>query len=89
VDADSASIAAAATHEKETTMNQTLRAIAFGAAVAVVTTLTLNTVYAAQPEVVRLDTIYVTAHKDATDADGNLKVTRLDTIVVTAHKNIA
>ena len=59
-------------------------------AVAVVTTLTLNNVYAAQqPEVIRLDTIYVTAHKDATDANGNMKVTRLDTIVVTAHKNIA
>jgi hypothetical protein len=71
-------------------MNQTLRALAFGAAVAVVSTLTLNTVYAApQPEVIRLDTIVVTAHKDATDTDGNLKVTRLDTIVVTAHKNIA
>jgi hypothetical protein len=71
-------------------MNTNLRAIAFGAAVAVVTTLTLDTVYAApQPEVIRLDTVYVTAHKDATDADGNMKVTRLDTIVVTAHKAIA
>ena len=71
-------------------MNTNLRAIAFGAAVAVVTTLTLNTVFAAeQTEVIRLDPIIVTAHKDAFDADGNMKVTRLDPIVVTAHKNVA
>jgi hypothetical protein len=71
-------------------MNTNLRALVFGAAVAVVMTASLNTVFAAeQPQVIRLDTIEVTAHKDAVDADGNLKVTRLDTIVVTAHKNVA
>ena len=70
-------------------MNTKLRALDFGAAVAVVLTATLDTVFAAQqPEVIRLDPIVVTAHKDAFDADGNMKVTRLDPIMVTAHKSV-
>ena len=36
----------------------------------------------------RLDTVEVTAHRDAFDADGNLKVVRLAPVVVTAHKDV-
>jgi hypothetical protein len=70
-------------------MNTNLRALLFGAAVAAALTITLDTVVAAEaPQVIRLDTVEVTAHRDAFDADGNLKVIKLDTIVVTAHKNV-
>ena len=68
-------------------MNTNLRALIFGAAVAVAMTLTLNTVFAAEkPAVIRLDGIEVTAHRDAFDAAGNLEVVRLETVVVTAKK---
>ncbi len=68
-------------------MNTNLRALIFGAAVAAALTLTLDTVTAAEPlDVIRLEAVQVNAHRDAFDADGNMKVTRLETIVVTAHK---
>jgi hypothetical protein len=68
-------------------MNTNLRALAFGAATAVVLTLTLNTVFAAPaPEVIRLDPVMVTAHAENFDANGNLKVIRLEPVVVIAHK---
>jgi hypothetical protein len=71
-------------------MNTNLRAILFGAAVAVVLTLTLNTVFAAQtPEIIRLDPVMVTAHANHFDADGNLKVIQLERVVVIAHKSAA
>ncbi len=59
-------------------MNTSLRAVLFGAAVAAALTVTLDTVTAAErtnatTEVVRLDTVYVVAHRNAFDADGNLK----------------
>ena len=69
-------------------MNTNLRALIFGAAVAATMTLTLDTVTAAEPqEVVRLEGISVNAHRDAFDADGNMKVTRLDAIQVIARKD--
>ena len=68
-------------------MNTNLRALIFGAVVAVAMTVTLDTVTAAEPlEVVRLDAVQVNAHRDAFDADGNLKVIRLDAVVVTGRK---
>lgn len=64
-------------------MTTTLRAVLFGAAVAAALTVTLDTVTAAEraastaaTEVIRLDTIHVVAHRDAFDADGNLKAGR-------------
>ena len=55
-------------------MTTTLRGILFGFAVAAALTVTLDTVTAAEsPEVFRLDTVEVTAHRDAFDADGNLR----------------
>ena len=69
-------------------MNTNLRALIFGAAVAAALTVTLDTVTAAEPaEVIRLETIQVNAHRDAFDADGNMKVTRLETVVVTGRKD--
>lgn len=69
-------------------MNTNLRALVFGAVIAIATTVTLDTVTAAEtPEVIRLEGVQVTAHRDAFDADGNLKVIRLDPIVVTARKD--
>lgn len=69
-------------------MNTNIRALLFGAAVAAVLTVTLDTVTAAEPpEIIRLDTIEVTSHRYLDDADGNLTVIRLDPIVVTAHKD--
>ncbi len=68
-------------------MNTNLRALIFGAAVAAALTITLDTVTAAESvEVVRLDAVEITAHRDAFDADGNLKIVRLEPVVVTAHK---
>ncbi len=68
-------------------MNTTLRALLFGTAVAAALTITVDTVTAAEePAVVRLDAVEVTAHRDAYDADGNLRVIRLDPVVVTAHR---
>ncbi len=68
-------------------MNTNLRALIFGAVVAAALTITLDTVTAAEPlHVVRLEGIQVTAHRDAFDADGNLKAVHLDPVVVTAHK---
>lgn len=69
-------------------MNTNLRALVFGAAVAAVLTITLDTVVAAEPmHVTRLDGVTVNAHRDAFDADGELKVIRLAAVVVSAHKN--
>ncbi len=62
-------------------MNPNLRAILFGATVAAALTITLDTVTAAERahpapavEVIRLDPVVVTAHRDAFDADGNRTV---------------
>ena len=72
-----------------TIMNTNLRALVFGVAVAAALTITLDTVTAAESvEVIRLEGVQVTAHRDAFDADGNLKVIRLDPVVVTAHKGV-
>lgn len=69
-------------------MNTNLRALIFGAAVAAALTITLDTVTAAEPiDVIRLDAVEVTAHRDAFDADGNLKVVRLEPVVVIGHRN--
>jgi hypothetical protein len=69
-------------------MNTNLRALIFGAAVAAVLTITLDSVVAAEPvQVTRLEGVTINAHRDAFDADGELKVIRLDAVVVTAHKN--
>ena len=69
-------------------MNTNLRALIFGAAVAAALTITLDTVTAAESvDVIRLDAVEITAHRDAFDADGNLKVVRLEPVVVTARKN--
>ena len=62
-------------------MNTNLKALIFGAAVAAALTVTLDTVTAAERaapavEVIRLERITVTAHRDAFDADGNLKAGR-------------
>jgi hypothetical protein len=65
-------------------MNINLRALVFGAAVAAATTLTINTVVAAETvPVYRLDAIEVVAHRDA---DVNAEVVHLDAIDVAAHK---
>ena len=70
-------------------MTTTVRALIFGAAVAVTMTLTLDTVTAAEPlHAVRLEGISVNAHRDAFDADGNIKVTRLEAIHVIARKSL-
>ena len=70
-------------------MNVNYRALVFGIAVAAAVTVTLDTVTAAEPlEVIRLDTVTVTAHRDAFDVDGNMKVVRLAPVVVTAHKSV-
>ena len=73
-------------------MNTNLRALIFGTAVAAALTVTLDTVTAAehvaQPvEVIRLEGVQIRAHRDAFDADGNLKVVRLDTVYIVAHKD--
>ena len=69
-------------------MNTNLRALIFGAAVAAALTITLDTVTAAESmDVIRLDAVEITAHRDAFDADGNLKVVRLDPVVVTGNRN--
>ena len=68
-------------------MNTNLRALIFGAVVAVATIVTLDTVTAAEPlEVVRLDAVQVNAHRDAFDPDGSMKVVHLDPVVVTGRK---
>jgi hypothetical protein len=70
-------------------MNTNLRALLFGAATAAILTVTLNAVYAAEPvQVIRLEGVEVIAHRDAFDADGNLKVVRLDAVTVIAHKDV-
>jgi hypothetical protein len=69
---------------KEPIMNINLRALVFGVAVAAAMTVTIDSVVAAEStRVVRLDTIEVTAHRDAVD---EADVVHLDTIHVTAHK---
>ena len=70
-------------------MNTNLRALIFGAAVAAALTITLDTVTAAEPvELIRLDAVQVTAHRDAFDADGNLKVVRPEPVFITARKSV-
>ena len=70
-------------------MNTNLRALIFGAAVAATLTLSLGTVTAAEtPQIVRLDGIEVTAHRENFDVDGNLKVVRLEGVTVSAHKDV-
>jgi hypothetical protein len=71
-------------------MNINLRALVFGTAVAAVLTTTMNVV-AASPtqQVVCLDRVTVTAHRENFDVDGNLKAVRLDAVVVTARKRVA
>ncbi len=69
-------------------MNINLRALLFGTVVAAALTIAMDVVAAEQPQVIRLEGIEVTAHRDAFDADGNLKVVRLEPVVVTAHKNV-
>jgi hypothetical protein len=69
-------------------MNINLRAIVFGIAVAAATTITIDTVVAAEvarPEVIRLEGIEVVAHRDVVADDG---VVHLDPVVVTAHKTV-
>jgi hypothetical protein len=73
---------------KGTNMNINLRALVFGTVVAAALTVTMDVVAAETRQVVRLDGVEVIAHRDAFDADGNLKVIRLDAVVVTAHKSI-
>ena len=67
-------------------MNINLRALVFGLAVAVTTTITIDTVVAGEltrAAVIRLEGIEVVAHRDFVADDG---VVRLDPVVVTAHK---
>lgn len=66
----------------------TTRAVVFGAFVAAALTLTLENVVAAEPvEVIQLDPVMVTAHRDHFDAEGNLKVIQLDPVLVVASKS--
>jgi hypothetical protein len=69
-------------------MNINLRALVFGTVIAAALTVTMDVVAAETQQVIHLDGVEVTAHRDAFDADGNLKVTRLDGVVVTAHKSV-
>ena len=66
-------------------MNINLRALVFGAVVATALTVTMDVVAAESQQVVRLEGVEVTAHRDAFDAEGNLKVIRLDTVVVSSQ----
>jgi hypothetical protein len=69
-------------------MNTNLRALIFGVSVAAALTVTLDSVVAAEPQqVIRLDTVHVTAHRSDFDADGNLKPIRLEPVVVVAHRS--
>jgi hypothetical protein len=69
-------------------MTTTVRALIFGTAIAAVSALTLTAVFAAEPvQVVRLDGVTVTAHRDHFDCDGNLTVVELEPVMVTARKN--
>jgi hypothetical protein len=67
-------------------MNINLRALLFGTTVTAALTIAINVVAAEKTEVIRLDTVEVVAHRDAFDADGNLKATRLDPVAATARK---
>ena len=65
-------------------MNTNLRALVFGTAVAAALTITLDSVVAAEPvQVVQLEGITVTAHRDAPE------VVQLDPVFVVAHKSAA
>ena len=69
-------------------MNINLRALIFGIAAAAALTLTFDAVGASRGrDIIRLDRIEITAHRENFDADGNLKVIRLDPIVVIGHKD--
>jgi hypothetical protein len=70
-------------------MNINLRALVFGTAVAAVLTTTMNVVAASPTQVVCLERVTVTAHRENFDVDGNRKAVRLDAVVVTAHKHVA
>ena len=68
-------------------MNTNLRALIFGTVVAGTLVVTLDTVVAAErTPVIRLDTVQVTGHRDAYDADGNLEVVKPSPISVIAHR---
>ncbi len=68
-------------------MNINLRAMIFGIAAAAAATLTFDAVGASRGhEIIRLDRIEVTAHRENFDAEGNLKVIRLDPVVIIGHK---
>lgn len=55
-------------------MNTNLRALLFAVSVTAVLTVAFNNVVAAErTPVIRLDTVEVTAHRAAFDADGTLK----------------
>ena len=69
-------------------MNINLRALIFGIAAAAAMTLTFDALGASgSREVIRLDRVVVTAHRENFDAQGNLKVIRLDPVTVIAHKD--
>ncbi len=69
-------------------MNINLRALIFGIAAAAALTLTFDAVGASRGrDIIRLDRIEITAHRENFDADGNLKVIRLEPIVVIGHKD--
>jgi hypothetical protein len=67
-------------------MNINLRALVFGTAVAAALTVTMNVVAAERPQPIRLEAVTVTAHRDAFDANGDLKVVKLEPVVVIAHR---
>ena len=66
-------------------MNVNLRALAFGIVVTAALTTAMNVVAAETPQVIRLEGVEVTAHRDAAEAAPS--VVRLEGVVVTAHKN--
>ena len=68
-------------------MNTNLRALIFASTVAATLTITLDTVFAAEPQpAIRLDAVQVTGHRENFDADGNVKAIRLEQVSVLAHK---
>ena len=68
-------------------MNINLRALIVGIAAATTMTVAFDAVGASRGrEIIRLEGVTVTAHRESFDAEGNLKVIRLDPVVVTAHK---
>jgi hypothetical protein len=68
-------------------MNINLRALLFGTAVTAALTIAMNVVAAEKTGVIRLDAVEVVAHRDAFDADGNLKATRVEPAIASVHKD--